>query len=62
MIAALTTHRRRLMNNQKKKSDDKKLRDITVKDLQKFIIKVIIWTVIGVAVLMLIEYLVELLG
>ncbi|GAI29141.1 unnamed protein product, partial [marine sediment metagenome] len=40
----------------------KKLTDITVKDVEKFVTKIIIWSVIGVALLMLIIYLVGLLS
>ena len=50
-----------MSKDDKKKSEDKKLTDITVKDVEKFVAKVVIGTVIGVALLMLIIYLVGVL-
>lgn len=50
------------MHNHNEKPGDKKLTDITVKDVEKFAAKVIIGVVIGVALLMLITYLVGLLS
>ena len=46
------------MRNRDERPNDKKLADITVKDVEKFVVKVVIGTVIGVALLMLIIYLV----
>lgn len=50
------------MHNHEKKPTDKKLTDITVKDVQYFVAKVIAGVLIGMALLMGIIYLVGLLS
>jgi len=50
------------MQNHEKKPGDKKLIDITVKDVERAVARYLIAVLIGVGILMLITFLVELLS